>query len=252
MQRRFVTAFALACLAARAVSAHPHTYIDAELGIDVGPAGVEGLRFRWAPLRNFGAEIAALYDRDGDGRFDPQETEAIRADAFASIEAYHYFIHIDVDGVAYRPASIEGFSVQLGGGQPYFSFSVPCRIAASSEPCSVTVSMRDETSYVSFALRYVDDGMDPAVVTEVDLTRDGLVYSHGSDFGNLDCTMTFWLADPTAGQAGFASRSAVSGLVPDSILPPVPVATHTNPFVKPGLRLDAASSANPFYGSSLP
>lgn len=232
-----------------AIGAHPHTYIDAELGIDVGPAGIEGLRFRWAPLRNFGAEIAAIYDRDRDGRFDPEETEAIRMDAFTSVEAYHYFIHIDVDGVAYRAASIEGFSAQLGDGQPYFSFSIPCRIAAGLEPRRVTISMRDETSYVSFALRYVDDGADPAVVTELELTRDGLVYSHGSDFGNLDCTMSFRLADPTSGGCASSDRAMVSGLVAESSLPSVPTATHTNPFVRPDLRLDAGSSANPFFGA---
>ncbi len=149
-----------------AIRAHPHTYIDAELGIDVGPAGVEGLRFRWAPLRDFVAEIAALYDRDRDGRFDPEEPEAIRSDAFAGIEAHHYFIRIDVGG---------------------------------------------------------------------------------SDFGNLDCTMSFRLADPTSGGYASSDRATVSGLVAESSLPSVPTTTHTNPFVRPDLRLDAASSANPFF-----
>jgi ABC-type uncharacterized transport system substrate-binding protein len=228
------------------VFAHPHTYIDAELGIDVGPRGVEGLRFRWAPLRNFCTELAA-YDSNADGRFDPDETEKVRMDAFAAIERYHHFIHIDIDGIAYRVTAIEDFSVAMGGGQVYYSFRVPCSIDAGAETRTMTVSMHDETAYVSFALLYVDDGMHDAIKTNVAIVRNGSVYSHGSDFGNQDIVFTFKLANPADGAV--ARLTAPTGLVPATDVLPVPAATHTNPFVRPGLDLDRAASmeGNPFF-----
>ena len=249
MRREYFYALCLAlslCVPFASLSAHPHTYLDAELGIVLDTNGVQALSFRWAPLRNFCDQLIA-YDRNSDGRFDGAETEAVRVDAFEAIEKYHYFIHIDVDGVPYRIATIEDFSVQLGGGQVYFSFSTPCRIPAMLEESRLTISMRDETSYVSFALRYVDDGQDDAIVSALEIIRDGSVYSHGSDFGNQDVCLSFRLANPEPGKDCWSSIP--SGLIAESALQAIPDATHANPFFKTGLEPVAGvqDGGNPFF-----
>jgi len=234
-------------LAPLSVFAHPHTYLDAELGIAVGPEGVEGFAFRWAPLRNFATEVLARYDADGDGSFDPDETALVYRDAFASIAAYHFFIHVTVDGVLYRPTAVADFSVSASGGQVWYSFTVPCRIRTEDWPRAVVISVHDETSYVSFSLKGIDDGWHEAVDTFLEIIRDPAVYSHGSDFGNQ--YVVFTISRAAGAAAGNSSGPAVEGLVEASTLPPVPLGTFSNPFIAAGLNVDAASSGNPFFGS---
>lgn len=239
-------ALALALIPVTGIVAHPHTYIDAELGIDIGPRGVQGLFFRWAPQRNFCTELLAC-DSNEDGLFDADETQDLRVDAFEAIARYHHFIHIDIDGVSYRIQAVEDFTVQRGGDQVYFSFYVPCHIAASTEDSHLTVSMRDESSYVSFALRYVDDGMDDAILSSLEIIRDGNVYSHGSDFGNQDVRLSFSLADKDSNRD--TGLAIVSGLTLESELDHVPTETHANPFYRLGFepRVDLQEGGNPFF-----
>jgi ABC-type uncharacterized transport system substrate-binding protein len=239
---------ALAALAAAvslppAVHAHPHTYIDMEVGIEVSADGVEGLSFRWTLLRNFGTEVLARYDADGDGHFDAGETALVQCDAFANIGTYHHFIHVAVEGTEYRVGSIEGFSVAQGGGQVSYSFRVPCRICVGDAARTVELSVYDETSYVSFALRYVDDGQDESLATGLEIVRNHEVYSHGNDLGNPTIVFTM---SPTGPER--TRRVIIEGLVASSSLPPVPGGTYSNPFVSTGLSLDASSNPNPFFG----
>lgn len=127
---------------------------------------------------------------------------------------------------------------------PHTYIDMEAGIEVSSD--GVEVSVYDETSYVSFALRYVDDGQDEALRTSLDIVRDHEVYSHGNDFGNP--SIVFVMSPVEAGPG--PSRSTIAGgLVPSSSLPPVPGGTFSNPFILPGLDLDASSNPNPLYGA---
>lgn len=232
----------LGAFAVAAASAHPHTYIDAELGIDLDDEGIAGLRLRWTPLYAFGEDIVRRYDADGDGRFDPAETVAARDGAFEAIAAYHYFIRVNVDGKEYRPERVAGFSVESFRGRASFSFELPCRIGAG-DGREVEIFLRDESCYVSFALLYVDDGAVDGISTALELYRDGSTYSHGSPLGAQRAILTLSPAD------GRRRSAFVEGLEQVDELVPAPTETHSNPFVRPGRGLEALPEGNPFLSA---
>ena len=230
----------LSLASAQSAYAHPHTYIDAELGLDLGPDGLEGLRVRFTPLYAFGEDIVSRYDVDGDGAFSSEETESVRIGAFEASAAYHYFIRVLIDGEEFRPERVERFSVESFKGRASLSFYVPCRVGAA-EGRELEIFLKDETCYVSFALLYVDDGSCDGLDSRLDMYRDPFTYSHGSPLGAQRAVLNIRAGD------GRRRAESVEGLAPATSVPPAPLETHANPFVRPGAGLDALPDGNPFF-----
>lgn len=152
--RRFAAAGVLAVLLATGGSpaaAHPHIWIEHSVGLLMGPAGLEGVRFTWEFDPLFSSLIFQEFDTDRDKKFSATETHVIEAKHLANLKPYDYFVELKIDGTP-APIAIKDFEVSVGGGgQVSYAFTVP--VAGPAPRASVDIAVYDPTYFTAFALR---------------------------------------------------------------------------------------------------
>lgn len=238
--KRISSLFLLFLFAVPSLFSHPHVYIDAEMAFRIEEDEIAGIVQRWTLLRNFSPELIEAYDLDENGAFEENEQDLIYREAFAPIAAHHYFTHIMVDGIDYYPTGIEEFQAEISGQDVIFSFYIPCGIGAMDRMREVEISTHDPSTYVSFALLYVDDPYSTTLDYRIRFLRDGSVYSHAEAMGHLRLLV---LIEPNTQEA--ASREL--SLAKASAFPPAPSHVFRNPFLLKNSPLPSAAGGNPFF-----
>ena len=227
---------------AAAIWAHPHLYSDLSLSLDMETNGIKGFTQEWTLLRTFGQQIITLYDTDGSGFFDEEETEKIKRELFDNIEKYHFYTYLEVGSRTYFPETIQNFSVRIRGDQTVFCFYVPCEIQTSSRYSTIVLSIYDPSRYVSFGLLYIDDPVQEGVEYKVEIFRDSNVYSHSNMRGNaiIEIGMKKLSDNP-----GVPESFCMENLIPLDNTNRGPENTIRNPFLDEGRRMNDGT-ANPF------
>ena len=105
-------------------AAHPHVWITDVTTFVFEGRQLVGLRHRWTFDEFFGSFVIEEHDLDGDGRFDPAETAALREAAFDNLEEFDYFTHLRIDGDAWRLREIEAFRATIEDGVLIYEFTL--------------------------------------------------------------------------------------------------------------------------------
>jgi ABC-type uncharacterized transport system substrate-binding protein len=224
--------------------AHPHVYIDMEMSLDVDSQGIAGLWQRWTLLRNFSPDIIIQYDEDKNGFFDENEQKNIYNKAFLGAAPYYYFTFITIDDREYVSLKVENFSAVIQGDLVIYSFYIPTGISADEKLKSIEVVTYDPTGYVSFGFQGLRDPLDENIDYTVEFIRDGGIYSHRNDLGQLHLFIDLKLSP--VGLTNDHRNHKKDQLEPLGVQTPVPVETASNPFIISGVWLESDKKANPF------
>lgn len=211
------------------VAAHPHIYIDMEMTLEVDNHGLKGLWQRWILLRNFSSDVILDYDIDENGVFDDVEQRNIYNKAFLGLSPYYYFTFISIDNKDYISLKVENFTAEIQNNQVIYSFFIPTNINATEKITSLDIITYDPTSYVSFGFQGLVDPYNKNINYGVEFVRDGNIYSHRNDLGQLHVLIDLKLSD-----FGLGNSSQVEPLNQLSLLdsqPAVPIETPSNPFL---------------------
>jgi ABC-type uncharacterized transport system substrate-binding protein len=131
--------------------AHPHVWITAQtrLGFEKGAVTTVAMRWGFDPM--FSGFVRGEYDKDGDGRFDAAETEAIAAEAFSNLKDFGFLAHLTAGGEAVPLEAYRDFAVRLEGDALVYEFVLPLPRPVDPRAAPVKLALYDETFYIDIA-----------------------------------------------------------------------------------------------------
>lgn len=141
-----------AVLLAPAAGAHPHIWVDATTTVLFRDGAVVGARNEWRFDAMFSSVLIQDFDRDGSGRFEAAEIEALRQEAFSNLEGYDWFTHFRVGGEAVAAAGAEDFSARIQDGRVAYTFTAALPESVQPARTRLEVSVHDPSYYVDFTL----------------------------------------------------------------------------------------------------
>jgi len=142
--------------------AHPHMSLVASCEFVWKDDTLSGVHIDWAFDPYFSADIIRGFDSNGDGKFDPDETQAVYDNAFQNLKNYHFFTFIRQGSRRTNPASVKDFSVSQKSGTLHYRFFVDL----SAYRGELSLSLYDYTYYCA-----IDYAKERAVILKFDQTQ---------------------------------------------------------------------------------
>ena len=133
-------------------AAHPHVWITAVTTFVLEDRQLVALRHRWTFDEFFGSFVIEERDLDGDGRFDPAETAALRQGAFDNLEEFDYFTHLRIDGHAWPLRAIEAFAARIEDGVLVYEFTLALPQPVDPAAADLALGVYDSEYYVEVLL----------------------------------------------------------------------------------------------------
>lgn len=164
--------------APRAV-AHPHIWIDATVGVVAREGRVQELAVVWKFDPLFSAMVVADFDRNRNGRLDPDEVDELAALTVPSIAEFDYFTHLRVDDEKIKIDEVKGFRIEVRDRILYYSFVVPVEPPVDPRTTEISFSVFDQSYY-----------------TDLNLERDGAIRLMGDWAPGCRTDQTEDLANP--------------------------------------------------------
>lgn len=156
MKRR-ISVLLAALLAAPAVLAHPHVFIDAGIQVAVEHGSLASVNIRWKWDEVYSDTWITDYDRNNDGKFSAAETKAFIEGATAGLDNFGQFIFVhDAGGKRHPIGKVDNFRLSQEGKSVVYEFRAllarpaplsagPFRIGAYDESYFIDVAYPDPT-----------------------------------------------------------------------------------------------------------
>ena len=135
--------------------AHPHVFIDCDLIFIFDSEGLAGIEQRWVFDEMFSTMILGHFDRNKDDALDPDEVNGLRKGAFANLQNYNYFTHIQLVTKKFVVDKVNDFYATVQDNRLIYRFFVPCRVRAAESLTKIQVAIYDDSYYTDVKL-----GMD--------------------------------------------------------------------------------------------
>lgn len=161
---RFWVLFAALFLIPSWAQAHPHVWITNVTAYQFEGGKLTGLRLTWTFDEMFSASIVLGFDRNKNGRFEPEELKRLQAEAFANLREYNYFLDIRLDDKPLKVTAVSDFTATIAKGIVTYAFTVPLPSPVDAKATKVTTSIADETYFVEVIL----DEHDPVRFQGID------------------------------------------------------------------------------------
>lgn len=147
--RKFCLLLAIMCFTFMDIQAHPHVFIKTSISFVFDMDGnVKGFKSKWVFDENFSATIKLDYDKNHDGEFSAEESEAIEAEAFSNLKDVNYFTEIVLDGEKHKIQRVSVFSASLENSKVVYNFFVPFNINTETVEKKVKVLIYDNSYYI--------------------------------------------------------------------------------------------------------
>ena len=143
------TAATASLLPLPALQAHPHVFVVQRLSIVFDDKGLAGIKVWWKFDDMFASMIAEDHDGDQNGRLDPAEVQAVKANAFAFIKTYSYFTFVKIDGRPFEVKFVQDFNAILEDNRLVYEFFIPCHVTAVDTPKKLTIATYDPSYYTA-------------------------------------------------------------------------------------------------------
>jgi ABC-type uncharacterized transport system substrate-binding protein len=136
--------------------AHPHVWVTAkaELVYD-GSGNVTGIRHAWTFDKAYSAYVTQGLDKDGDGKFTPEELADLAKENTESLVEFEYFTVLKANGRKQDFAAPRDYRMAFADEAVTLTYFLPLRNPAATRTASVEIY--DPTFFVGFALA---DGND--------------------------------------------------------------------------------------------
>lgn len=159
--RRLVAAALGLCLAGPA-AAHPHSYLDASLGLILAEGRITAIDVIWL-FDEIDTELALDgNDKDGNGKLNEAELAELATRMQRHIATQRFHTHIRVDGKAVPLAAIDQLHLELRDKRMQARFRAPLPEPIDPRAHKAIIGLYDDSYYIQF-------GFDPAR----DLKLDG-------------------------------------------------------------------------------
>jgi len=133
--------------------AHPHVFIEQQLGVVFDVKGLSGIKVHWKFDEMYSGMIAGDYDLNRNGKLEAKEVNAIRDKVFSAFAASSYFCFIKIENQPFKVTYINDFKAILDNNELIYEFFIPCHVPAARTPRKVTIATYDPSYYhaISFA-----------------------------------------------------------------------------------------------------
>ena len=151
--------FLLALMGAVTLWAHPHSFIDLSITVEMEGEHIGKLTQKWVYDEMTSMTLLMEFDGDGNGVLDDAETAYVRDNYLDAIIAQGYFNHVTVGGkaVATPPAR---FDMVLEKGRVAYLFIFDYSKVTPALP--LAVSFYDDENFVAFDLKNEEVRLLPA------------------------------------------------------------------------------------------
>jgi len=130
------------------LTAHPHVWIDAHVGVYFSGQRLQRIVHRWVFDEMFTESILLDYDRNRNRRIEPGENREIEAGAFSNLRHYGYFTHLAVGSREVPIESVEAFQASVEQGRLVYRFEVPLDVEVRSRWQRIHLGVWDDTYFV--------------------------------------------------------------------------------------------------------
>lgn len=117
------------------IFAHPHMFFTSSEEFVWNEEKLAGVWLEWIFDSYFSADIIWAYDFDADGKFTPEEIDAVYNNAFINLRNYYYFTFIRQGKTRSNPTSVEKFTARQDNGLLVYRFYVDLSQYKSGEFC---------------------------------------------------------------------------------------------------------------------
>ncbi len=142
---------------AATASAHPHIWIKAKATLTFENGKVVAIAHEWTFDDFYSNAVATDFDRNKNKKFDADEIEALRKEAFVSLSDFNYFSHVRLAGKNVTIKETRSFGAEIDKqGRVIYRF-----VALLPEPIDpraqeFDASVHDHTFYVDLDLNPAD------------------------------------------------------------------------------------------------
>ena len=154
-----VVAALSALLVAAPAAAHPHVWVTArsEVLYD-GNGEMTGVRHVWTFDEAYSAFAVQGLDKDGDGKFSPEELRELAEVNVDSLNEYDYFTVAKANGVKVTFARPTDYGLTYDNGALTLTFTLPAARPARADKL-LSLEVYDPTYFVSFAMAEGEDAV---------------------------------------------------------------------------------------------
>lgn len=161
MKHRLGLTWLLAPLAAGLAfpaQAHPHVWVTAKAEIVYDTEGkATGIRHSWTFDKAYSAYVTQGLDKNGDGRFSPEELQDLAKENTESLVEFDYFTVLKSNGRKQEFAPPRDYRMTYENEAATLAYFLPLKTAIASKTMSLEVY--DPTFFVSFAMAEGNDAV---------------------------------------------------------------------------------------------
>ncbi|MFP4014177.1 MAG: DUF1007 family protein [Chitinispirillaceae bacterium] len=134
--------------------AHPHMFIDVMSKFMVNDSALTGFYVYWDFDEMNSAMLIEEFDKNGNGRFEKEESDLIEKNAFSYSANHNFFITFTWDKKALKLNKVDDFLATVANNSKVrYSFFVPCDIPLDDiSGKDVTIFFQDPSMFVAFEL----------------------------------------------------------------------------------------------------
>jgi ABC-type uncharacterized transport system substrate-binding protein len=175
-----------AALAAPPAMAHPHVWVTGASTLQFENDMLTRIAMRWQFDAFFSQVLTGDFDTNKDGKFDADETAAMKAQVFTSLRDYGYFTHLRVNGIEAVFDRVENFSTGTDKGELVYNFELVLPKPVDLRATKTLFSLYDPTIYVDIVL----GGDKPLVLQGIDPKKCNWSFSSGEEIANENGMVT--------------------------------------------------------------
>lgn len=131
---------------------HAHVWIHGGVIVHFDEKGMAGFKQEWVFDEMFSSMIIHDFDRNRNGRFEPEEVKEVYKGAFSNLKNFDYFTHVKINGKVFRVKFVKDFNAKIVKQRMVYHFFVPCHIKATSSFKKIQIAVYDESFYTSMTL----------------------------------------------------------------------------------------------------
>lgn len=130
-----------------ALWAHPHVFIAQRLKIVFDEKGMAGFNVNWQFDEMFTTMICYDHDVNKNKFLEKSEVASIKANAFAYIAEFNYFIYVKINNTPFKVKFVTDFAARLENDKLIYDFFIPCHVSAIKTFKQVCIASYDPNYY---------------------------------------------------------------------------------------------------------